>query len=101
MQYVYVGRNELVALIVGLVTGTLYSWLDLPIPAPNVLGGIFAIIFTYLGYLIVNVAPLGHLRTPAGRRLARRRFGACFVRRLPWSKSRWAPPNCKPRPWDW
>ncbi|ALR35865.1 hypothetical protein LV28_05110 [Pandoraea pnomenusa] len=54
MQYVYVGRNELVALIVGLVTGTLYSWLDLPIPAPNVLGGIFAIIFTYLGYLIVN-----------------------------------------------
>jgi len=55
MQYVYVGRNELVALIVGLVTGTLYSWLDLPIPAPNVLGGIFAIIFTYLGYLIVNV----------------------------------------------
>ncbi|MFK0380175.1 XapX domain-containing protein [Pandoraea sp. NPDC090278] len=55
MQYVYVGRNELVALIVGLVTGTLYSWLNLPIPAPNVLGGIFAIIFTYLGYLIVNV----------------------------------------------
>ncbi len=54
MQYVYVGRNELVALIVGLVTGTLYSWLDLPIPAPNVLGGIFAIIFTCLGYLIVN-----------------------------------------------
>ncbi|AKM29200.1 XapX domain-containing protein [Pandoraea faecigallinarum] len=54
MQYVYVGRNELVALIVGLVTGTLYSWLNLPIPAPNVLGGIFAIIFTYLGYLIVN-----------------------------------------------
>ncbi|VVE60354.1 XapX domain-containing protein [Pandoraea captiosa] len=54
MQYVYVGRNELVALIVGLVTGTLYSWLNLPIPAPNVLGGIFAIIFTFLGYLIVN-----------------------------------------------
>lgn len=54
MHYVYVGRNELVALVVGLVTGTLYSWLNLPIPAPNVLGGIFAIIFTYLGYLIVN-----------------------------------------------
>lgn len=54
MHYVYIGRNELVALIVGLVTGTLYSWLNLPIPAPNVLGGIFAILFTYLGYLIVN-----------------------------------------------
>ncbi|MCY1206398.1 XapX domain protein [compost metagenome] len=54
MQYVYVGRNEWVALIVGLVTGTLYSWLDLPIPAPNVTGGICAILFTYLGYLIVQ-----------------------------------------------
>jgi XapX domain-containing protein len=54
MQYVYVGRNEWVALIVGLVTGTLYSWLNLPIPAPNVTGGICAILFTYLGYLIVQ-----------------------------------------------
>ena len=25
MHYVYVGRNEVVALVVGLVTGTLYS----------------------------------------------------------------------------
>ncbi|MDF2994441.1 MAG: hypothetical protein K0R27_78 [Xanthobacteraceae bacterium] len=54
MHYVYVGRNELVALIVGLITGTLYSCLNLPIPAPPVLGGIFAIIFTYIGYLIVQ-----------------------------------------------
>ncbi|MGE0846599.1 MAG: XapX domain-containing protein [Flavobacteriaceae bacterium] len=54
MQYVYVGRNEIVALVVGLVTGALYSWLELPIPAPNVLGGIFAIIFTFIGYLIVQ-----------------------------------------------
>lgn len=54
-EHVYIGRNEIVALVVGLVTGTLYSWLSLPIPAPNVLGGIFAIIFTYIGYLIVQV----------------------------------------------
>ena len=54
MQYVYIGRNELVALIVGLVTGTLYSWLNLPIPAPNVVGGICAILFTYTGYLLVH-----------------------------------------------
>lgn len=54
MQYVYVGRNEIVALIVGLVTGTLYSWLNLPIPAPNVIGGIIAIVCTYIGYLIVQ-----------------------------------------------
>ncbi|AGW94984.1 MULTISPECIES: XapX domain-containing protein [Cupriavidus] len=54
MQYVYIGRNEIVALVVGLVTGTLYAWLGLPIPAPNVMGGIFAILFTYIGYLIVH-----------------------------------------------
>lgn len=56
MQHVYIGRNELVALLVGLVTGGIYSWLSLPIPAPNVLGGILAIIFTYAGYLIVQKA---------------------------------------------
>lgn len=54
MEYVYVGRSELVALVVGLITGALYSWLELPIPAPNVFGGILAIIFTYIGYLIVQ-----------------------------------------------
>lgn len=54
MQYVYIGKTELVALLVGLTTGFIYSWLRLPIPAPGVLGGIFAIIFTYIGYLIVQ-----------------------------------------------
>lgn len=54
MQYIYIGRNEIVALFVGLVTGTLYSWLNLPIPAPNVAGGICAILFTYIGYLLVQ-----------------------------------------------
>lgn len=54
MLYVYVGRNEIVALIVGLITGFIYSILNLPIPAPPVLGGILAIIFTYVGYLIVH-----------------------------------------------
>ena len=54
MEYVYIGRNEVVAAIVGLITGTLYSWLELPIPAPNVFGGILAIIFTFAGYLTVQ-----------------------------------------------
>ncbi len=55
MQYVYVGRTEILAGVVGLVTGFIYSLLDLPIPAPNVLGGILAIIFTFVGLLIVQV----------------------------------------------
>jgi len=53
-EYVYIGRTEVVATIVGLVTGALYSWLDLPIPAPNVFGGILAIIFTFIGYVIIQ-----------------------------------------------
>ncbi|WP_353192369.1 DUF1427 family protein [Pandoraea pnomenusa] len=77
MQYVYIGRNELVALIVGLVTGTLYSWLNLPIPAPNVLGGIFAIIFTYAGYLIVNA---WRRSVTFGRPPSERSLGAGSVR---------------------
>lgn len=63
-QYIYVGRTEIVALAVGLVTGFLYSLLNLPIPAPPVLGGILAIIFTYIGLVIVqmmrNEASFGH-----------------------------------------
>jgi len=55
MQYIYVGRTEILALGVGLVTGFIYSLLDLPIPAPNVLGGILAIIFTYIGLIIVQL----------------------------------------------
>ncbi|MDP9377204.1 MAG: DUF1427 family protein [Actinomycetota bacterium] len=54
-QYIYVGKTELVALVVGLVTGFLYSLLNLPIPAPPVLGGILAIIFTYIGLVIVQI----------------------------------------------
>lgn len=54
-QYIYIGRTEITALVVGLVTGFLYSLLDLPIPAPNVLGGILAIIFTYVGLVIVQM----------------------------------------------
>lgn len=55
MEYVYMGRNEFVALLVGLATGFLYSLLNLPIPAPNVLGGVLAIIFTFAGYVIVKL----------------------------------------------
>ena len=55
MQYVYVGKTEIKALIVGLVTGALYGALNLPIPAPNVLGGNLAILFTFVGLVIVGM----------------------------------------------
>jgi XapX domain-containing protein len=38
-----------------LLTEFIYSLLDLPIPAPNVLGGILAIIFTYVGLVVVHM----------------------------------------------
>lgn len=50
-----IGETELLASLVGLVTGLLYTGLRAPIPAPNVLGGIFAIIGTYLGLVIVGL----------------------------------------------
>ncbi len=55
MQYVFVGKTEIKALIVGLVTGALYGALNLPIPAPNVLGGNLAILFTFVGLVIVGM----------------------------------------------
>lgn len=55
LQYVYVGPTEVKALIVGLVTGVLYGALNLPIPAPGVLGGNLAILFTFIGLVIVGV----------------------------------------------
>ncbi|PSR21044.1 MAG: XapX domain-containing protein [Sulfobacillus acidophilus] len=55
MQYVYFGKTELKALIVGLITGALYGVLNLPIPAPNVLGGNLAILFTFIGLVIVGL----------------------------------------------
>jgi XapX domain-containing protein len=79
-QYIYVGRTEITALVVGVVTGALYSLLDLPIPAPNVLGGIMAIIFTYVGLVIVQMArkeatfgppPAAEIDVPPGTHLGK------------------------------
>ena len=54
-QQIGIGQTELLASLVGLVTGLLYTTLRAPIPAPNVLGGIFAIIGTWLGFVIVGL----------------------------------------------
>lgn len=51
-----IGAVEVQAAIVGLVTGLLYTAVRAPIPAPNVLGGIFAIIGTFVGYVAVAAA---------------------------------------------
>ena len=47
------GTTELLASCVGLVTGLIYTAVRAPIPAPNVLGGIFAIIGTFIGFVFV------------------------------------------------
>ncbi len=55
MDHIVMGATEISASIVGLVTGLLYGGLRLPIPAPNVLGGILAIWGTFIGLVIVQV----------------------------------------------
>ncbi len=54
-QHIGIGETELLASLVGLVTGLLYTGLRAPVPAPPVLGGIFAIIGTWVGFVIVGV----------------------------------------------
>lgn len=53
MMELAIGGTELQAALVGLVTGLIYTALRAPIPAPNVLGGIFAIIGTFVGLVAV------------------------------------------------
>ncbi|MES2024895.1 MAG: DUF1427 family protein [Pseudomonadota bacterium] len=47
------GTTEILASCVGLVTGLIYTSVRAPIPAPNVLGGIFAIVGTFIGFVFV------------------------------------------------
>jgi XapX domain-containing protein len=41
--------------ISGLIVGGIFSFLNLPIPAPPTLSGIVGIIGIYLGFVIINV----------------------------------------------
>lgn len=56
MLNIAIGAIEFQAAAVGLVTGLLYTTVRAPIPAPNVLGGIFAIIGTFIGFAAVAAA---------------------------------------------
>ncbi|QJP13784.1 DUF1427 family protein [Starkeya sp. ORNL1] len=56
MLEIGIGATELQAAAVGLVTGLIYTAVRAPIPAPNVLGGIFAILGTFVGFAVVAAA---------------------------------------------
>lgn len=56
MVNITIGAVEIQAALVGLVTGLLYTGVRAPIPAPNVLGGILAIIGTFVGFAAVAAA---------------------------------------------
>ena len=43
------GAGQFIALLVGIVTGLIFSIFKLPIPAPPVLPGIIGIVGVYLG----------------------------------------------------
>jgi XapX domain-containing protein len=47
------------ALLTGLVTGSVFSYLQIPIPAPPNLVGVLGIIGIYVGYSIVNAVGIG------------------------------------------
>lgn len=54
-QNIGIGETEMLAALVGLITGVLYTALRAPVPAPPVLGGIFAIIGTWVGFVLVGM----------------------------------------------
>ena len=47
------------ALLTGLVTGALFRFLNIPIPAPPELPGIMGIVGIYLGYKLIEYAGVG------------------------------------------
>lgn len=53
MVIVSLGPTAFEAAVIGLITGIIYTAVKAPIPAPNVLGGILAIVGTFVGYIAV------------------------------------------------
>jgi len=47
------------ALLVGFVTGAVFTYLQLPLPAPPALPGIVGIVGIYLGYVVVERLGVG------------------------------------------
>ncbi|KXS50029.1 XapX domain-containing protein [Halanaerobium congolense] len=46
--------QALLAAVSGLIVGGLFSFLNLPIPAPPTLSGVMGIVGIYLGFIIIN-----------------------------------------------
>lgn len=49
----------LLALLTGLVTGAVFGFLQVPIPAPPEIPGILGIVGIYLGYKLIEYANVG------------------------------------------
>jgi XapX domain-containing protein len=49
----------ILALLTGLLTGALFRFLNVPIPAPPNVAGILGIVGIYLGYKIVDAVDVG------------------------------------------
>lgn len=52
-------RELIKSFVVGAITGAVFSFFSLPIPAPTVLAGIFGIFGIYIGYVLVKLAKGG------------------------------------------
>ena len=49
----------LLALLTGTVTGAVFAYFQVPIPAPPTLAGLLGIVGIYLGYQLVETAGVG------------------------------------------
>ncbi|PSQ15480.1 XapX domain-containing protein [Halobacteriales archaeon QS_8_69_26] len=47
------------ALLTGLITGSVFSFLEIPIPAPPELPGLMGIVGIYVGFKLVDASPYG------------------------------------------
>lgn len=47
-------NQPILAAVTGLIVGGLFSFLNLPIPAPPSLAGVMGIVGIYLGFVITN-----------------------------------------------
>jgi XapX domain-containing protein len=51
--------QAVLALVTGLLTGAVFRFLNVPIPAPPKLAGVLGIVGIYLGYVVVDHFDVG------------------------------------------